>query len=194
MKKPLAGLALLLTTILTLAACGTDDPADSAADGGGGGFNDADVSFAQNMIPHHEQAVQMAQLAEGRASSPEVVELAAVIEAAQAPEIEQMTAWLEEWREEVPSGSMEHGDMGHGESSGMPGMMDAEDMEQLETTSGPEWDEMFLTSMIEHHEGALAMARTEQANGENEDALALAEKVEADQEAEIATMEELLNS
>lgn len=177
MKKPWAGIALLLAAVLTLTACG-NDPAEEPAAKGGAGFNDADVSFAQNMVPHHEQAVQMAQLAADSAKSAEVKKLAVGVQAALAPDIEEMTAWLEEWGEEVPSGSMDHGDMAQGDAPGTPG-----------TTKDRE--RMFLTWMIEHHKGAVEMARTEQANGENDEALALAEKVEAEQ-AEIATLTALL--
>jgi len=91
MRKTLTA-AIVAASLLTLAACGNEDGSDSAA-----GQNDADVAFAQQMIPHHQQAVEMAQLAETRAESPEVKDLAADIEAAQDPEIETMTGWLDSW-------------------------------------------------------------------------------------------------
>lgn len=187
MRKNLATLALLAAAPLALAACSEDAP-DATS------HNEADVTFAQEMIPHHQQAVEMAALAGDRAADPEVRELAADIEAAQEPEIETMTGWLEAWDEDVPTGSMDHGDMGHGSSDAMPGMMTAEEMADLEQAAGTEFDRMFLEMMVEHHSGALEMARTEQAEGENPDALALAEKIEADQEAEIAEMQQLLES
>ena len=193
--------ALLLAAGLTLTACGTEDTSAGSGSASGSAsaeFNDADVEFAQSMIPHHQQAVEMAQLAEDRASSPEVKQLAADIEAAQGPEIETMTAWLEEWGEEVPASGGGHGDMEGMEdmddTSDMPGMMSEDEMGDLESAEGDEWDEMFLTMMIEHHEGAIEMARTEQSEGQNPDAVALAEKIEADQTAEIETMEGLLGS
>lgn len=194
MKKYPALLALLLAAALTLAACGSDDEsgAGGSADSGTAKFNEADAKFARDMIPHHEQAVQMAQLADGRVKSAEVKQLARDIEAAQAPEIDQMRGWLESWGEDVPSDSVDHGDMGHDSPSEMPGMMDADELDTLEQTRGAEWDRMFLTRMIEHHEGAIEMARTERAAGENPDALALAEKVEKDQQAEISEMKSLL--
>jgi uncharacterized protein (DUF305 family) len=152
------------------------------------------VAFATEMIPHHQQAVETAEPAAGRANSPEVRQLAEDIEAAQVPEIETMTHWLKDWGQETPTGSMGHGDMGHGDSQEMPGMMDETEMRRLTGSDGATFDQMFLQMMIEHHEGAIEMARTEQANGENPDAVALAEQIEADQEAEIATMKELLDS
>jgi uncharacterized protein (DUF305 family) len=144
------------------------------------------------MIPHHEQAIEMAELAADRAQSTDVKELAADIEAAQGPEIEQMNAWLDQWGQDTTSsGSMDHGDMGHGATGGM---MTEDDMTMLEDADGAQFDRMFLEMMIEHHEGAIDMARTEQANGENADAVALAKQIETDQEAEIAKMKTLLGS
>lgn len=150
--------------------------------------NDADVTFAQDMIPHHQQAVEMSQVADGRADSDAVRDLASGIEAAQGPEIETMTAWLEEWDAEVPDSSMEGMD-----ESDMAGMMSSEDMSALEDASGAEFDQMWLTMMIEHHEGAIEMAETEQTDGENDDAVELAETIEETQAAEIEQMEQLLD-
>jgi uncharacterized protein (DUF305 family) len=179
--------SLLAAVALTLSACGDHEP-DTAAEAD---FNQADVTFAQEMIPHHQQAIEMAQLAQDRAADPEVKDLAARIEVAQDPEIQTMTGWLESWGKDVPSDGMDHGDGGmSGEDK--PGMMTEEEMADLEAAGGAEFDQMFLTMMIEHHEGAIEMARTEQADGQNADAVALAEKIGADQAAEIATMEDLL--
>lgn len=178
--------ALLAASLLTLAACGNDDNDTTA------GHNDADVTFAQQMIPHHQQAIEMAELAETRAESQQVKDLAADIEAAQDPEIEAMTGWLESWGEDVPDDSMagmDHGDMS---TDDMPGMMSADDMAAMEAASGAEFDQMFLTMMIDHHEGAIEMARTEQAEGEYADAVKLAEGIESAQAEEIRTMQGLL--
>lgn len=192
--KTLAAATLMLTVPVGLAACSNDDP---ATENGGSStssaeFNDADVSFAQDMIPHHQQAVQMAQMAADRADSEEVRQLAADIEAAQAPEIEQMTAWLEAWGEDVPDDMSGMEGMEGMEGMDMPGMMSEDQMQEMESASGSAFDQMFLESMVEHHEGAIEMAQTEQAEGENPDAVALAEKIETDQQAEIQTIEQLL--
>lgn len=193
--KTLAPTGILLTALF-LSACGDDtssgdSPGDSSR--AAAEFNEADVTFAQSMIPHHEQAVEMAQLAEDRAEGTEVKELAADIEAAQAPEIEQLTTWLEEWDAEAPSKQMDHGDMGHGDpDSDMGGMMTGEDMAMLEESSGAEFDEMFLEMMVEHHEGAVSMAETEVTEGANPDALAMAEDIIATQNDEIDQMKQLL--
>lgn len=200
MKKMLAAFALVTTMGLALSACGDSSGNDADGTSGSSGqaakFNDADVEFAQQMIPHHEQAIEMAQVAETRAGSDEVKSLAADIEAAQGPEIETLEGWLESWGEDVPSGEMDHGDMNHGSSDegGMAGMMDEEDMKSLEDASGAEFDRMFLQMMIEHHEGAVAMAETEVQDGENADAIAMAQKVISDQQAEIDLMNSLLGS
>ena len=181
--------AALAASLFTLAACGNEDEADTA-----GGHNDADVTFAQEMIPHHQQAIEMAELAESRADSDEVKELAADIEAAQGPEIETMTGWLESWGEDVPDegmSGMDHGDMS---SDDMTGMMTDDEMADLEATSGAGFDQMFLTMMIEHHEGAIEMAQTEQSEGEFPEAVAMAKEIATTQAEEIQTMQDLLKS
>ena len=181
--------ALGLVVVLGSACSSNDDPsvvetADQSTVEASADHNDADVEFAQAMIPHHEQAVEMAQLAETRASSEDVKDLAGRIEAAQSPEIEAMTGWLAEWGEDVePMGGMDH------DSSGM--MTDAEMME-LEAASGADFDRQFLEMMVAHHMGAIEMAETEIADGQFTDALALAEAIKSAQEAEIAEMETLL--
>ena len=194
MRKTLAAIALLVTAGLTLTACGEDPDSDATNNDTSSAFNDADVTFAQQMIPHHEQAVEMAQLAQGRASSEEVLSLAEDIEAAQGPEIDTLQGWLETWGEEVPASGMEHGDMGHDSGGTMSGMMDEEQMNDLMGASGADWDQMFLEMMTEHHEGAIEMAEVEVDQGENLDAVALAEKIISDQQAEITQMQQLLQS
>ena len=89
--------AVVTASLFTLAACGNEDDTGTA-----GGHNEADVTFALDMIPHHQQAIEMADLAESRAESQEVKDLATDIEAAQGPEIETLTGWLESWGEDVP--------------------------------------------------------------------------------------------
>ena len=184
-RKTLALAALFLAALLSLTACGGDDSSPGASNEN---FNDADVTFATEMIPHHQQAVAMAELAADRAENPQVLRLAEEIEGAQEPEIQTLTQWLEDWGQETPSGSMDYGDMGHGGSEEMPGMMDEAQMEELRNADGAAFDQMFVQMMIEHHEGAIEMARDEQANGKNADAVALAKQIETDQEAEISKM------
>ena len=154
-------------------------------------FNDADVAFAQGMIVHHQGAIEMAQLADGRAADPRVLDLASRIEAAQDPEIQAMTGWLEEWGE--PTSAEESDSMG-GMDHGSGGMeMSEEDMSALEAASGADFDRMWLQMMIEHHQGAVDMSETEGSDGQNPDAVALAEQIIASQSAEIAEMETILS-
>lgn len=151
-------------------------------------FNDADVRFATEMIPHHQQAVEMSSLAEKRAENPKVLDLASRIKGAQDPEIKQLSGMLESWGEDVPSG---HG--GHGTDE-MAGMMPEQEMTGLEVTSGAAFDRMFLEMMIRHHEGAIEMADTESAEGQNPEARELAKTIARVQQAEIAEMNGLLKS
>ncbi|GAB2943728.1 DUF305 domain-containing protein [Streptomyces heilongjiangensis] len=188
---------------LVLAACGSDGGSDSgsaeqtsasaSAEGTAGAHNNQDVSFAQGMIPHHQQAIRMARMAGAQASSTEVKDLASRIEKAQAPEIETMSGWLKEWGEEVPSSmpGMDHG-MDHSGDSDTPGMMDTEDMDELMDASGKGFDTMFLTMMIEHHEGAVEMATTEKERGQYGPAKKLADDIITAQNAEIEEMNQLL--
>ncbi|WP_245617336.1 DUF305 domain-containing protein [Knoellia subterranea] len=148
-----------------------------------GAHNDADVTFATDMIPHHAQAVTMAAMVPTRSSSQEVKDLASQIQAAQDPEIKQMSGWLQAWGEPVPAATgMQHGD----------GMMSMEEMGQLETAAGAAFDKMWLQMMIEHHQGAIAMARTELTAGSDADAKKLAQAIIEGQSHEIATMTSLL--
>jgi len=180
-------LALLITALL-ITGCSDGGTGTGAQ---GGQRNDADVTFAQEMIPHHAQAVEMAKLAKEHASDPRVKKLATTIEAAQGPEIKQMTGWLKAWGEDVPDSKAG----GHNMSDGsMSGMMSDADMKALAQARGPGFDRMFLTMMIKHHEGAIAMAKTEQAEGKNSEAKALAKRIETSQTAEITNMKAILAS
>ena len=197
----------LLAGALVLAGCSNGGEASGAGAGSGSNaaestagetaaFNNADVTFVQQMIPHHRGALAMAQLADERAEDPRVLDLAAQIEAAQQPEIDTMISWLEEWGEPVPSESsdMEGMDHGSGDMGDMDmGSMSEEDMSALESASGAEFDRMFLEMMIEHHRGAVEMAEKEAADGSYPDAVAMAEDIAESQTAEIDTMETLLN-
>ncbi|GAB3930239.1 DUF305 domain-containing protein [Kribbella albertanoniae] len=148
--------------------------------------NDSDVEFATGMIPHHRQAVEMADMALKQAKSASVKQLATAIKAAQDPEIQQMSGWLTGWGKPVPSPGMSHSMPGGG-------MMTEQEMTDLGKASGAAFDRMWVQMMIKHHQGAVAMAKTEQSSGESAKAIELAKKIEAAQNAEIATMQKLLN-
>ena len=187
----------VLAITLTAAACGssmnmgaspstaaaTKAATTSGAKTASAAFNDADVSFAQGMIPHHQQAVAMATMAldPASASSTKVREIATRIRGAQDPEIQTMTKWLATWSKPMMA-----------DMSGMVGMMSADDMASLRKTTGTAFDQMWLTMMIKHHQGAITMANTEKASGTSPDALALATQIISAQQAEIVEMSKLV--
>lgn len=172
--------------------------------------NDQDVMFAQMMLVHHQGAIEMAQMATTQASSQEVKDLAGSIESAQQPEIDQMTSWLNAWGEPVSADSsmeeMDHSTMDPSADSSMsetsempgmsqmPGMMSEEQMTQLQNATGADFDRMFLQMMIEHHQGAVEMAETQQQQGSNPQALELADSIVTSQNAEIAQMQQMLTT
>jgi uncharacterized protein (DUF305 family) len=182
----------------SLAACGSDDspaadPAPAVEDTSAATsevvLNDADVEFAQGMIAHHEQAIEMAEIAldPNMGASPEVVDLATRIQAAQDPEVELMTGWLDAAGEPL---TMDESD-GHDMSS-MEGMMTADQMDALAAATGAEFDRMWLEMMIAHHEGAISQSETVKASGSNADVRALADEIIVAQQAEIEEMRALL--
>ena len=214
MKRTLVLSALAVASTLALAACGeatesgnTDattsatstatttaettetTTATTKADGEiSADHNDADIMFAQMMIPHHQQAVEMSEMLLAKEGIPaQAVEFAQGVIDAQGPEIDRMNAMLETWEEDPVTGDM--GEMDHG---GMSGMMSEEDMTALEDAKGTEAARLYLEQMTAHHEGAVDMARDEVADGQNPQAIALAEQVIEDQEAEIAQMKQML--
>ena len=152
--------------------------------------SDSDVSFAQQMIPHHQQAVEMADLALTRETSPEVKKLAEQIKAAQGPEIEMMSMWLQSWGAPMEMGEDHSGhDMG---GMDMSGMMSDDDMQALADAQGAELDRMWLEMMIAHHQGAISMAEQVKAASSNADVTSLAGAVMTGQAEEIDTMQKLL--
>jgi uncharacterized protein (DUF305 family) len=192
-------LPVTATAVLALAAgCGGEDmggtdhgsgsgaQTTAAASGSSATFNDADVTFAQNMIVHHQQAVEMADLAATRAANGELKTLAAQIKAAQQPEIDKMTGWLAAWGAPTePAG-------GHGGHS-MPGMMSTGDMDNLKAASGAAFDKQFAQMMVDHHNGAIEMARDVQKNGSNPDVKKLAADIEKTQQAEVTTLQKFVS-
>ena len=193
MKKLFGLAALLVAATFTLAACGSND--STSAGSGSGDHNKQDVTFASDMIPHHEQAIQMAKMAKAHAGSTDVRQLADDIEAAQGPEIKTMAGWLKAWGEDAPSGSMSGmGGMGGTSNNDVPGMMSDDDMTKLGQATGATFDQMWLKGMIAHHEGAVVMANTEIAKGKNADAIDLAKTIKTAQTKEIATMKKMLGS
>ncbi|MFJ4228547.1 DUF305 domain-containing protein [Paenarthrobacter nicotinovorans] len=202
-KKFLPLTAVALAAGLTLAGCSTNTPGSSATStpgtvrgnmGSSTAFAStapasehysADAIFAQMMIPHHAQAVEMSEMILKKQDiPPNVSALATRIKDAQGPEIEKMTGWLKAWNEPTM--------MAGGHS--MDGMMSADDMPRLEAAQGVEAAKLFLTQMVAHHQGAVTMAKTETTDGKNPDAVQLAKDIVAAQEAEIKEMQQLLTT
>ena len=221
MKRTMTLTALALASALTLTACGTgaqdenagaeasatatssapaatpaatatatpSTTATGSAEEVSAEHNDADVMFAQMMIPHHQQAVEMSEMLLAKDDVPaEVAAFAQKVIDAQGPEIERMNAMLTAWGQDpVDTDGMEG--MDHG---GMSGMMSEEDMTALDQAQGTEAARLYLEQMTAHHKGAVDMAKDEAKDGQNPQAVQLAEQVIADQEAEITEMEQML--
>lgn len=187
--------ALTLASLLVLAGCsggttsggsmpGMDHGSSSAAPAQSANANEADVMFASMMIPHHKQAIEMSDTLLSKDGVDErVTTLAEQIKAAQAPEITTMEGWLKDW-------GADSSDMAGMDHNG--GMMSENDMQTLEQATGTEAARLFLQQMIEHHRGAIDMAEQEVSDGQNTDAVALANNIVKTQTSEISTMEELL--
>jgi len=181
-------LTLIVSTALLFAACGSSTSSDSSAEttpvensATATDFNDADVMFAQMMIPHHEQAIEMSDMAldPSTQASKEVSDLATQIKAAQDPEITQMKNLLAAWGQPLTADMpMDHGSM-------MDGMLTSDDMQKLGSLKGPSFDDFWAQSMIAHHEGAIDMAEVVLAEGLNKEVLSLANEIVSAQATEI---------
>jgi len=176
-----------LTAAVLLAGCSMNgmsgDDTSSPSESSTAPFNDADVDFAMNMVVHHTQAIEMADVLLGKDDvDPQVVELAQNIKAAQGPEIDTMNSWLDAW----DAGGMGGMDHGMGET------MSDDDMAALEAATGADAGRLFLEQMTIHHQGAIDMAQVEIDEGENPDATALAAKIISDQTTEISLMADIL--
>ncbi len=149
---------------------------------------EADVRFMQGMIAHHAQAVVMSRMAATNGASPRVLKLAQKIDLAQAGEIALMQDWLRAWKQFTPDTSSWRG-------MTMPGMLTTEQLAQMEASRGDDFDRLFLTLMIRHHEGALSMVadllKSPRA-AQEVDINVFANDVETTQTAEIGLMRQML--
>jgi uncharacterized protein (DUF305 family) len=195
---PATALAALL-----LAGCGGEDPStgssgaatsESSEGGASSETTDAktpaDVDFATGMIPHHGQAIEMSDLALTKAQNEKVKDLAQRVKAGQQPEIDTLSTMLTAWGEPVPAATGHSGSMpgmDHGDSS----MMTAEQMSQMESASGAEFDRMWVDMMLAHHQGAVRMAEEELREGGNDKAKQLAQAIVDAQTKEIAELQTL---
>jgi len=175
-------IALAVAAMALLAAC------DNAADDNTGAPaspqpNQADVAFVQGMIPHHQQAIEMAELIDGRSDRPELTKLAGDVSATQSAEVSRMQSWLEAWGK--PSSGM--GEMDHSASL-MPGMMGQAEMDELKGLKGTKFDLAFVDMMTRHHQGAIEMATTELGAGSLGEVKQLAQQIITAQQREIQQM------
>ena len=162
---------------------GTMAPIPAGAD-----HNAQDVTFSQEMILHHAQAITMAEMALQNAVDPRVKDLAGRVKAAQGPEIDQLRGWLKTWGQTASDPNAPHDMAG----MNMPSMMSADDMKNLEGQTGTGFDRLFLEQMIRHHEGAVTMARTEKDKGKYPSAITMADAIVTSQSAEITEMRAIL--
>lgn len=180
-----------MTAVETTATSGssTTEQAEESAQ-----HSEADVMFAQMMIPHHEQAIEMSDIILSKDDVPaDVTSLAEEIKAAQGPEIAQLTDWLEQWGEPTQPEGMDMDMGGDHDMAQMEGMLSDEELQQLSDAPGPEAAELFLNQMIAHHEGAVAMAEDQVENGTYPPAVDLAQTIIDTQQQEIDTMRQLLD-
>ena len=195
MKKMVISLALSGSLVLALSGCTTDvfgflnpggDDAPSVSESTtpqfAQPFDADDVMFAQMMIVHHEQAIEMSKLAAENTENPEVLSIATDIRSAQQPEIDTMETWLE------AAGASDS----HMHDMEMPGLADQTTMNAIAENIDADFDALFLMTMIQHHEGAIVMANTVLETSANDDVIALAQKVIETQTAEIEAMYALL--
>ena len=180
------------TAVETTATSGssTTEQAEESAQ-----HSEADVMFAQMMIPHHEQAIEMSDIILSKDDVPaDVTSLAEEIKAAQGPEIAQLTDWLEQWGEPTQPEGMDMDMGGDHDMAQMEGMLSDEELQLLSDAPGPEAAELFLNQMIAHHEGAVAMAEDQVENGTYPPAVDLAQTIIDTQQQEIDTMQQMLDS
>ena len=182
-KKLFAIATVALVTMFS--ACGSSDSQNTTD----ALFNDADVMFAQMMIPHHEQAIEMSDMAldPTMGAVDPIRELATQIKNAQDPEIKQMKDLLEAWNEPQTA------DSGVDHSSMMSGMMSSDELTKLGSMMGSEFDTAWAKAMIAHHEGAIDMANTVLADGKNSEILILAQEIISSQQTEIDTLKSLIS-
>lgn len=185
--KKIAAAALVLLTITSCGGSSSSNNSETTV-AVSNQFNDDDVMFAQMMIPHHEQAIELADMALDPTvmAGEDVKRLATQIKAAQDPEIQTMTQLLTTWKKSLTmDDSMDHGDM-------MSGMLTAEQLAKLSTLRGAEFDREWMLAMIAHHEGAIDMAKAVLADGKNSAVRDLANSIITAQDAEIAEMKALV--
>ncbi|WP_068423119.1 DUF305 domain-containing protein [Janibacter terrae] len=187
----ITSLASAATAALVLTGCASSDEGPDTGTASSSSttaqFNQADVTYAQGMTMHHQQAVEMSDIVlDKEGVDPDVEQLAREIKKAQGPEITTMEGWLKDWGHPMDHGSGMPMEGGH-----MDGMVSEQDITRLEDSDGASASRLFLDQMIEHHEGAVDMAEQHRKDGKNPAALELSQDVITDQKAEITKMRKM---
>lgn len=171
--------AAITVGLLALAGCAESRAPESAS------FNEADLKFVEQMIPHHQQAVQIADLAETRAENEDIRSLAMDISFIQAIEVEELQGWLLDW-------GISHGTDDHADHGAMAGMLTDEELQSLDAASGTDFDLLFAQLMAKHHEGAIEAAQTVLNDGKSADVKVFAESVIETQSAELEELQSII--
>jgi uncharacterized protein (DUF305 family) len=176
--------ALLAAVVATavVSSCGKSSPTPDALSTK---HDAADVTFAQNMIPHHQQAVDMSAMVPSSTTNRDLIRLAKHISADQQAEIETLSELLGQWGEQLAPDHMGH-------ALNVDGMVDVATMDKLQTLTGTPFEVLWLKSMIRHHEGAIAMAMPEIEHGENPKAVKMAKIIVDWQQLEIGRMHAMM--
>jgi uncharacterized protein (DUF305 family) len=188
---------VLIAVALSLSACGTAPKAPAnevvsaqAAVQAEGGHNDTDVMYLQMMVAHHKQGLEMVELAEKRATRPEIRTLAEAIDVTQADEVTMMTGWLKQWS--APT-TVDHAPSAHADHGGLPAT-GPEEIAALKKAKGAKFETAFLNLFVAHQHNAVEMAHLETEQGSNAEAKAFADRVRASRADQIKQMLQLMNS
>ncbi len=184
---------VLVVLVLGVSGCGQEaepaaaPPPSSTTSLAPSAPNDADVMFAQMMVAHHGQGIEIARLAATRAGHPDVKTLAAAVETTQTAERQTMAGWLRTW------GKPPTADAGtHAAHGGMPGTSNIE-IRSVKAKSGDDFDRAFLNMLIAHQDDAIQMARSETAGGAHAHAKAMADRIDKSRSAQITQMLAMLD-
>lgn len=188
----LLAVAAALVAALMVAGCGKSSDYSQSTDKSA--HNRADEVFATGMIPHHQQGLDLSALVPNHSTDPQLVKLASGIAAAQGPQIQRLKGFIVQWSDEADSHAGGQEDNGGMADMPMHGMVDQATMTKLASLDGPDFDKLWLQSMIGHHRGAVEMAQAEIDNGLNTDAVTMAHNIVTTQQAEIDQMTKMLES
>ena len=193
MRQQLVRLSVAaVVATVTLSACSssgnqaaTSSPSTSAAQA----HNSTDITFAQNMLPCHKQAIQMSDIILTKQGlDPRVVQVANQIKAAEGADIQGMQSWLSQWQQPTTPSSA----AGMPAMQGMAGMMSPEQITALQNAQGADASKQFLTMMIQNHQHAVMLAQSEIDSGQYSPAVAMAHSIATSEQQEVNSMQGIL--